>query len=324
MIDERMWDDPDFVSLGKADRFYQVAWVYLLTGPEAREACPGLMRMTATILGEGLRCSSQDADNALRRLAALGWLDIYADLRIVHIPKAPAFRGKAGGHIIRGWYRKWQRVPDCHAKIAHPALMEPCRPKGEAWAETFGAEPRVELIRQERPNSEQKSLFPAQEPSEHSRRARERTGFSIIAGAPRAAPLHVQVQDPEQEQLQEQDPRADEPSPVQAASELWALQEILRAEFGLPPLAEFQNVEKVRILLGQYTQSQLEHVLRVFARQVREDPKQRDWFDGRKNWAPLVIEQRLGMSADPTPARRKGGGMTAADAIALGEASDRD
>jgi hypothetical protein len=49
-------------------------------------------------------------------------------------------------------------------------------------------------------------------------------------------------------------------------------------------------------------------VLRVCARLAREQPRERDWFDGRRNWAPLVIEQRLGQSADPTPAPKRRAG----------------
>jgi hypothetical protein len=94
-----------------------------------------------------------------------------------------------------------------------------------------------------------------------------------------------------------------------AAQRLWDLQERLRAELGLPSMpASPGRLGMVQQLLGQYTEAQLEHVLRVCARIARENPRERDWFDGRRNWAPAVIEQRLGQSADPTPAPKRRAG----------------
>ena len=287
MIDQRMWDDPDFVSL---DRFTQMLWVYLLVGPEARDACPGLVRGGVASLSEALRVSSSDVHTALRTLSAppRAWLKVYPELRLIHIPRAPAYRGSCSGNVLRGWFRKWARVPDCVAKRIHPTLMEPCRPaKGPAWDETFGSV-AVDYHDSALP-TQQKSLFG------DGKDASPQSPKSLSAKFVYARKAKDPEQDPEQDR-------------GVAARRLWDLQESLRAELGLPPVSPMGRDTLVAQLLGQYTETHLAHVLRVCARLAREQPRERDWFDGRRNWAPLVIEQRLGQSADPTPAPKRRAG----------------
>ncbi len=282
VIDPCIWEDPEFVGL---DLFAQHVWFYLLLGPEARTACPGLVRLGVGGLAEALRASSQDVHVALGRLEKIGWLRVHGPQRVIHIPKAPTWRGGGNGKIIRGWYRRWQSVPEGPWKQAHIAAMEVCRPStGTAWEETFGTEPRKPLPVPGKGFPDLLSAFPAD--------LENTVGKSILA--PRKAQEGDPEQDPEQEEDPEQDPDAPE------AERLWLLQEQLRADLGLPKLrATPGRIGLVAIALQQFSAEELEHVLRVFRRQACEDPRQGDWLDGRRNWLPQCIEPRLGQSAKP-------------------------
>ena len=292
-----MWDDPEYVGL---DSFAKEVWIYLLLGPEARVACPGLVRIGTGGLAEALRASGQDVHVALGRLEDINWLRVHAQQRIIHIPKAPVYRGRVNGRILKGWYRRWKLVPDGPWKQLHIKRMESCRPtSGDVWEKTFGS-------------AEATAGKPLPMPGKAlsgpgvSSSGNQRT-FPLLVDKSSEYPLPTpgkasfpeRCPEPSPEPSPDPDPSA-EPAAAPEAERLWLVQEQLRADLGLPRLrATPGRIARVALALQQFSAEELEHVLRVFRRQACEDPAQADWLDGRRNWLPQCIEPRLGQSATP-------------------------
>lgn len=160
-VDPRMWDDDKFVAL---DDLARTVWMYLLTGPEATQSCPGLIILGTAGLAEAMRRSTLDIANALQRLERAGMVEVDAANRVIRVPKAPMYRAPGNANVVRGWHRRWTSIPSAELRERHVvALVEAWRQLDisdgtrQAIEQTFGRERRRR--RQASAETPQQDLF---------------------------------------------------------------------------------------------------------------------------------------------------------------------
>ena len=140
--DPRVWDDDKFLSLSKDGK---LLWLHLLTGPQA-SAVPGLILAGVGTLADGMREELPVIRAALAEIVKLRMAEVDEAHRVIRLPNAPRHNGCESPNGLKGWWSRWQSIPDCPLKFRHVASLEaavPMQMRGmaETWASTFGALP---------------------------------------------------------------------------------------------------------------------------------------------------------------------------------------
>jgi hypothetical protein len=322
MIDPRLWDDPEFVSLTP---FVQKLWFYLLSGPEAYASCPGLLRLDVQSLAGALRASPGDVDAALVQLRALGWIQEDRERRVIRVPNAPRYRrpqhSQVSGRVLWSWFRRWRQVPDCALKTEHiRSVRDSLTQRGlqsNSWAETFGSV--------------------SGESTTHAKSARSPEPTSQLSlGLEKSVNLvnRDEFMDPDPDQDPDPDPDLPEPARALARSSprasdelptgngarartLWEALQRARVEVGLPrveptpgPLAVIQRLLQP---YGEFLPEQLDHSIRASLLQAKLNPRCEFLLNGIDTWSPNVIARNQGMRVEPRAPKRGPNEVTGAE-----------
>jgi hypothetical protein len=90
------------------------------------------------------------------------------------------------------------------------------------------------------------------------------------------------------------------PDPIErhmAATELWRLQEELRAELApgvTPRQSTPHDLKPIMEALERYEACELENALRVNAATAAQDPEKLQYFNGYSNWHPNSLRRTVG------------------------------
>lgn len=130
----------------------KLLWLVLFTSPESKRSVPGLWHGGIATMADAARMSSDDVLRHLDKLIEHELVEYDQRMRMLRFCMLPdAGESPTNGNTIRGWWRKFQSMPDCAVRNAHvPTLRwlmdqwakengKPCSSNHEdAWAETFG------------------------------------------------------------------------------------------------------------------------------------------------------------------------------------------
>lgn len=153
---ERFPEDP--IGIGA-----KLLFLHLYTAPEAKLSVPGLYMGSITTMSESMGTSPDSVRKYLDRLLDDGLAEFDPSHRVLRLMMLPdAGESPTNGNTIRGWWRKFQNVPECAVRDSHVPMLywimqEWSRSNRKpitvdhmkAWDETFGqvvvpaARPRV-------------------------------------------------------------------------------------------------------------------------------------------------------------------------------------
>ena len=133
-------------------RCTKLFWLALYTTPEAKRLVPGLFGGSISTMADAAGIHVDDARVYLDRLLEDDLVDIDVERRVLRLTMLPdCGESPTNGNTIRGWWRKFQSVPECPVRDAHVAVLrwiidEWSRSNGKpishdhaaAWSETFG------------------------------------------------------------------------------------------------------------------------------------------------------------------------------------------
>ena len=146
-VDQRMWADAKFLSLG--DRA-KLLWVYLLTGTSTT-SLPGVIVAGRAQIAEHLGWSPEVFAEAFGEVFRKGMAKADWEARVVFLPRASRYASPESPNVIRGWRTLWDEVPECALKCeAYHALKAFAEALPEAFRKAFG-----EALPQPSPNQEQ-------------------------------------------------------------------------------------------------------------------------------------------------------------------------
>jgi hypothetical protein len=145
-----LWKDDRYLEL---DRDERLVWIFVVAGPHAA-GLPGLFDLGPLAICERMAEEVEfaaTAQRALEHFHELGLAHLDRKKWIIRIPNAPRHNPPANPNHVRGWWRKWQLIPDRPIRYEHIADLrvvvdriaeKSTRRDGAgwqaAWAETFG------------------------------------------------------------------------------------------------------------------------------------------------------------------------------------------
>lgn len=155
-------------------RTAKLLWLALYTAPESKAYVPGIFCGSATTLAESASMPVDVVRSCLDRLIEDDLIEMDIQRRIIRMTVLPdCGESPANGRAIRGWWRRFQNVPECtirdnHVSVLRWILDEWCRRNGKAlsndhavaWTETFGRLP-APSPRRRIPKHVQTDLFTA-------------------------------------------------------------------------------------------------------------------------------------------------------------------
>lgn len=130
----------------------KLLWLGLYTSGAGRLSVPGLFFGSITSMAEAVHMPVDETLVYLEQLLKADLVEYDRERRVLRFTKLPdACEAPYNGNNIRGWWRKFQCVPECQVRDAHVATLwwmietsakERGKPVSndhrEAWSETFG------------------------------------------------------------------------------------------------------------------------------------------------------------------------------------------
>lgn len=127
-------------------------WMGLYTSGAGRQSVPGLFYGSITAMADAVHLPVDEVLGYLDKLLEHDLVEYDRERRVLRFTKLPdAGEAPTNGNTIRGWWRKFQIVPQCQVRDAHIAtlrwlMQEWSRENGKpisndhekAWSETFG------------------------------------------------------------------------------------------------------------------------------------------------------------------------------------------
>jgi len=277
-------------------------WATLLSGRHSLEI-PGLMVTGPAALAEEMGNSVEEVHAALEGLEQRHRIQWNRQQRVIRIPKALEFYPAPGPNIVRGWFRKWESIPNCELKYIHVETVsgkvslsaDSAETMQKAWRETFA---RVDSNKIKHFGTLPLPFFspsgnPSGNPSE-TKGSGSGSGSGSGIGSGKGigsgetsgkGSERVPVDSEAQDSLQTRCER------------LWGLQEELRAKLGLPAKkAPGAALEAFRARIRDHADQQVEHVLQVCFAESEANPGDAKWFDGYSNWQEEAFDRKLGRS----------------------------
>lgn len=140
-------DYDDYVGRGA-----RMLWLALYTSPESKRTLPGLWHGSIATMADASGMSPDSVLASLTRLIERRMVENDQRLRVLRLTRLPdAGESPANGNAIRGWWKRFNSVPQCAVRDAHVPLIrwlmdEWCRVSrkvlsqdhAKAWSETFG------------------------------------------------------------------------------------------------------------------------------------------------------------------------------------------
>lgn len=130
----------------------QSLWLQLYTMPEAKNGVPGLMIASVNTIAEATGKAADLVRSLLDRLIEHDLVEFDVARRVLRLTQLPdTLEHPPNPNVLRGWWRRFQNIPDCPLKAAHVAVIrwlleERVRETGKGtnvkiaavWDETFG------------------------------------------------------------------------------------------------------------------------------------------------------------------------------------------
>jgi len=145
----KFWEWSDINALPAGPR---LLWIGLYTSGQGRQSVPGLFYGSITAMADAVHLPVDEVLRYLDTLLEHDLVEYDRERRVLRFTKLPdAGEAPTNGNTIRGWWRKFQIVPQCLVRDAHIVTLrwimdEWSRENGKplsadhskAWAETFG------------------------------------------------------------------------------------------------------------------------------------------------------------------------------------------
>lgn len=155
-------------------RCAKLLWLALYTAPEAKAAVPGMFVGSVTTMAESAGLPVDATRTYLDRLLEDDLVEYDVERRVLRMTVLPdCGESPSNGRAIRGWWRRFQNVPECQVRDNHVTVLrwiidEWCRraqktlskDHTEAWIATFGRLP-IPAPRRRIPKHVQTDLFTA-------------------------------------------------------------------------------------------------------------------------------------------------------------------
>ena len=319
-INPKMWHDRHYVPMSDQAK---LLWCYLLTGNN--DGVPGLLRGGPGTYSDAMRWPQDVTSGALDELLRAVFVEYDLEALLLRIPGRPSHVPCTNANVLKAWFRRWKDVPESPLKYQHiGSIREAVEDRKwfeDAWDETFGTikipEPskQVPLFLLAAPRgstlSENDTLNPSGNPlvnpsGNDSERVCETNTTSTSTSTSSSTSSSTST-DPEDGRGEERPRVADPIERGMIASELWRLQEELRAELapGVLPREHptSQDLRPITEALEIYTREELENSLRVNAATAANKPEKMEYFNGYSNWHPNSLRRTVGQVV-PTSAGR--------------------
>jgi hypothetical protein len=167
-----LWSWEPWLALEPAAR---MLWMALYTTGEAKRCAPGLWHGGPQVLADAASMSYQDVQGALEEMVDKKMVEWDRRARVIRMTMLPDDAERpSNGNCIRGWWRRFQTVPDCAVRNRHIDLLKwligpMSKHHAEAWDGTFGTVSQVPVGRtrptEQRMVTTQGSLFTDSAPS---------------------------------------------------------------------------------------------------------------------------------------------------------------
>lgn len=325
-INPKMWHDRHFVPMSDQGK---LLWCYLLTGNN--DGVPGLLRGGPGTYSDAMRWPQDVTSGALDELIRATFVEYDLEVQLLRVPGRPSHVPCTNANVLKAWFRRWKDVPESPLKYRQIGsirkAVEDRKWFQSGWDETFGTikipEPSKQVplflltaapvLPVEEPgsaSSENGMLNPSGNPSVNpSGNDSERVCGTNTTSTYTSTSSHTSTStstDPDA--TAEERPRVADPiERGMIASELWRLQEDLRAELapGVLPREHpaSQDLRPITEALEIYTREELENSLRVNAATAANKPEKMEYFNGYSNWHPNSLRRTVGQVV-PTSAGR--------------------
>jgi len=309
MIEPNMWDDDSFVALSVHSR---LLWCYLKT---CECFVPGLIRGSTLTFAEAMRFSADETAACFCELTDRHRIEFDEPRRLLRV--VDDISPPSNQRIVKGWFRRWERLPESELKYRHLALLEVaiCHRRDKPWAveiwvETFGT---VAVPGKSGPSQgrlfdglqQGNGIRTVPEPSRNGKSSKGKQDGSLdgietvsdtvsIRTSPDPDPAPDPSPDPETRN------RMANRFPVEAR--LWDVQEDYRARLKLPRLVPTpEDLEGVRAGLEQTGFGEPEALLALKAHflECDRDITKSRFFNGATNWLPANL--RVAATRAPAP-----------------------